>query len=227
MSDLYQVIQQWVSLHGGSDLLAGIAARTTVISLTVVLSLLANFVAKRLIVGGLRRLVAKTRSKWDDLLLRRKVFTRLSHLAPGLVIFFLAEGVLAGHPKWIATVMTATQIYMILVGFAVGNALLSAVVDIYRTLDISRTYPIKGFRSGSKDPHIRSDSDLRAVHPPTEITGGPGRRAWRLDSHPDAAVQGLDSRAGGRRTLVGQPLARQVRIGSNFPPTMQTVKYSM
>jgi len=145
MSDLYQIIQQWVSLHGGSDLLAGIAARSTVILLTVVLSLLANFVAKRLIVGGLRRLAAKTKSKWDDLLLRRKVFTKLSHLVPGLVIFLLAADVLAGHPQWIATVMTATQIYMVLVGFAVGNALLSAVVDIYRTLDISRIYPIKGF----------------------------------------------------------------------------------
>jgi len=57
----------------------------------VLISFVANFVAKRWIVGTITRIVKKSKSTWDDILVERKVFWRLSHIAPALVIYASAR----------------------------------------------------------------------------------------------------------------------------------------
>ncbi|MCK5255879.1 MAG: mechanosensitive ion channel family protein, partial [Deltaproteobacteria bacterium] len=68
--------------QGVNPVAAGSLARGILTVLAIVLSIIANFAAKRLILKGLAHIIVRTETKWDDIFLERKVFDKLSHLAP-------------------------------------------------------------------------------------------------------------------------------------------------
>ncbi|MBN1293689.1 MAG: mechanosensitive ion channel, partial [Candidatus Latescibacteria bacterium] len=115
------------------------------IIIIIIFCIIANYIGKKLILRYLTRLIARTETKWDDIILKRKVFHQLSHLAPGLVIYLLAPYILQGNERWYAFITDAVFIYMIVVGILVINSLLDAVIDIYRTFKVAKEIPIKGF----------------------------------------------------------------------------------
>ncbi|UCE04175.1 MAG: mechanosensitive ion channel [Candidatus Latescibacterota bacterium] len=94
---------------------------------------------------GVRRVVERTQSQWDDAFLRRKAFDRLAHLAPAIVLHTTAPLVFGAYPTVVSLVETGATIYMALVGLLVVNAVLNAALDIYETFEISRRIYIKGF----------------------------------------------------------------------------------
>src|SRR5512133_435460 len=96
---------------------SGIALFLSTITLIIfvfLLSWLSNLVAKAIIRNVVSNLVKKTTSTWDDIFLEQKVFTRLSHFAPALVIWFLAAWALKTYPTWLIVVHKMTYIYMVL-----------------------------------------------------------------------------------------------------------------
>jgi miniconductance mechanosensitive channel len=130
----------------GFDLVTGkYLARGILVVLALVLSFIANVIAKRITLKGLTRIVVRTETRWDDILLERKVFTRLSHLAPAIVLYIMLPLALEGYERLITFTTNLLFIYIIIVGILVCNAFLNAVLDIYRTLEISKEIPIKGF----------------------------------------------------------------------------------
>ena len=105
----------------------------------------ANLVAKKVLVRLLRRVASKTRTGWDDALVQRRVFHRLSHLAPGLVIYFGCRVAFPAAATVNATLERVALAYMTVVLLLTLSALLRTVVDVYRTYSFSRQRPIKGF----------------------------------------------------------------------------------
>jgi miniconductance mechanosensitive channel len=74
-------------------------------------------------------------------MLEHKVFHRIAHLIPPLIIRFFA-GAFPAYKGWIEK---GTTVYMICVMLFVMDAFLNAVDAIYRTYEISKSKPIKGF----------------------------------------------------------------------------------
>ena len=101
-------------------------------AITVAAAYLANLIAKRLMLKAIRKLTKRTKTPWDDMLVQRGVFNRVSHLAPALVIYALA-GFVGQSPAQVVTIQRAATVYMALVGLLALDALLNALVDIYRT----------------------------------------------------------------------------------------------
>jgi len=112
----------------------------------LLVSIVANFIAKRVILRFLKFLVEKSSNTYDDVLLESQVFNRLSHLAPALVIYMAATLAFAEDPDHVlAVVMTRTaMVYMILVIARVISALLNSITTIYQRFEISKQRPIKG-----------------------------------------------------------------------------------
>jgi len=106
---------------------------------------LANLIARRIILSAVERLVRRTKTDWDDVLTRRKVFSRFSHLAPALVFWGGAALAFEGMPGVIGIVRRAAEAYMILVGLFAFSGFLDAAQDIYRKFDVSRRIPIRGY----------------------------------------------------------------------------------
>jgi len=109
------------------------------------LAWLSNLLAKRIILRVVGHVIRKTKTDWDDALLKRKVFSRLSHLAPALIIWGLAPMVLEVGTNPAALARRAAEIYMIVVGLLVLNAFLEAANDIYRKFALSVRLPLRGY----------------------------------------------------------------------------------
>ena len=74
------------------------AATATGVLVVVALAVIANFVAKRVMLRAVVKLAKRTATNWDDVLTERRVFHRLAHIAPALVIYVFAPAVLgASH----------------------------------------------------------------------------------------------------------------------------------
>ncbi|HUT24089.1 MAG TPA: mechanosensitive ion channel domain-containing protein, partial [Sumerlaeia bacterium] len=102
-------------------------------------------IARRLMLAALRRIIRLTKTTRDDVFLERKVFDRLAYLAPAIVIHAAAPVMFFDWGRAAEVTQVALKIYMIVVGLWVVDSFLNALVDIYRTFDISRRLPIKVF----------------------------------------------------------------------------------
>jgi len=125
--------------------LASFFSTVGLVLIVTMLSWLSNIVAKAIILKVVTRIVKKTTSTWDDIFLEQKVFTRLSHLAPALVIWFMAAWALKAYPPWLIFVHKLTYIYMVGIGTIVVLSFIEAWHKIYNTLAISRQRHIKGY----------------------------------------------------------------------------------
>ncbi len=148
MFDLASPLEMSIAWLASMGLAADVAvwsARVLWALLVVLLSLLANFVVKYQFLRVLRFLIARTRTRWDDAVLERRVPQRLAHLAPALVIYLLAPLPLGGVEGGVAVLREAMLIYMILVAVLALDALLNAAQDIYQTLEVLPKMPVRGF----------------------------------------------------------------------------------
>lgn len=130
---------------GLSDSLSSLLSTVGLVLIVIFLSWLSNVVAKAIIRNIVTSIVKKTTSTWDDIFLEQKVFTRLSHLAPALVIWSMAGWALKDYPLWLAFVQRLTYIYMLAVGTIVMTSFIEAWHEIYKTLPISQHRHIKGY----------------------------------------------------------------------------------
>jgi len=113
--------------------------------IVLLISWLSNLIAKVIILKVVTRIVKTTTSTWDDIFLEQKVFTRLSHLAPALVIWFMAGWALKTYPNWLIVVHRLTYLYMVAIGTVVVISFIEAWHKIYLTLPISQHRHIKGY----------------------------------------------------------------------------------
>jgi miniconductance mechanosensitive channel len=109
----------------------------------VLVCMIANTIAKSVIVRIVHRVVDRTKGTWDNKLMERHVFTRLSHLVPGLILYYGA--IAFDNPSATDWLQRMALAYL---WFAVAwslHALLNAAQDIYRTFAFSASRPITGY----------------------------------------------------------------------------------
>jgi len=115
---------------------------TTII---ILLTYLSDVISKRIIIKTITRVIRRTKSNWDDILLEKKVLTRLAHLAPAIILFFFARFVLSDYQNIAVFIQGAIRIYIILLILLVIDSLINALHGIYQTLEVSKNRSIKGY----------------------------------------------------------------------------------
>ena len=108
-------------------------------------SWIANWIAKQGILVVLAKAIKRSSSKWDDIFFEKKVFSRMSHLLPVVVIFWFGRALMSEYPGLIDAIYLITNIYIIIVVMLVVYAVINSVGAIYENFDISKSKPIKGF----------------------------------------------------------------------------------
>jgi len=107
----------------------------------LLVALIADFIVKRIVATIVNAFIRKTKTNWDDALRDRRVFDRISKIAPAIVIYVSAGLFDSAQP----VIERLSLVYMALVGLFVFFGFLNAVHDIYRQFDISRQRPIRGY----------------------------------------------------------------------------------
>ena len=108
----------------------------------ILVSAIAKFITARLILKNLSSYVKKTKIKWDDIMLKRKVFSRLSHIVAPLVFYFFIPSFSIEFQIFIEKVVFT---YITIIILFVIDALLNCVNDLYNSYAKSKSKPIKGF----------------------------------------------------------------------------------
>ena len=108
-------------------------------------SFLANMLVKRYLIELTHMAARRSSIKWDDVLVERKVFVRISHFIPALLIYLLAPWALGNFPRTMEFLQRLVSAYVIIVALMFASALLKALMDVYQSYPASRKHPIGGY----------------------------------------------------------------------------------
>jgi miniconductance mechanosensitive channel len=106
-----------------------------------ILCIVANFITQKVILRVITHIVNNTKYTWDNMLMERKVFRKLSHIVPAIIIYYFAPT----FPAYQHIIEKGAVAYLIIVGLMVINSFLDGLNDIYLTFEISKIKPIKGY----------------------------------------------------------------------------------
>ena len=111
----------------------------------VAAAVVAELIAKRLLLRAVRAVVARTPVTWDDMLVEHKVFNRLAHLVPAVLIYTGVPLVPELSEGAIAVTRNIAMAYIVLTLTMALSATLSAGNAIYARTPAARLRPLKGF----------------------------------------------------------------------------------
>lgn len=117
------VIQYWGNSYSNiiDSMLSSIGLEGSPLHLTkmilisislVAFCLIADFIARKLILVLIERIIKKTKNTWDDVLVEKKVFRNVAHIVPAVLIGVLAPVLYKGHPEWILAIEKISDIYL-------------------------------------------------------------------------------------------------------------------
>ena len=111
----------------------------------LIFAVIADLLAKRVMLVGVHAIVARSHVTWDDALVSNKVFGRLAQVAPALIIF-TGIGFIPDVPEdAVRLIRNLAMGYMALMITLTLTSALSAANDIYETYPVARDRPLKGF----------------------------------------------------------------------------------
>ena len=131
------------SMHLAPTLSLAIAEGIAFVSLLVV-GLLLYFLVRFIISKTVHVLIKKTPSKYDDLLIKNKVFVRICLLIPAILIKYYIKDVMPDFPEAAAIIVKITKIYEITVYAAIIMALVNTAHELYNSFETSKLKPIEG-----------------------------------------------------------------------------------
>lgn len=114
--------------------------------LVLVLVVVFDFLCRLILVRGVRRLVLRTRVKWDDELFSTAVLNRLCHILSAILLAFVLPVVFEGQSEAREIVMRLMEVYLVITVLRFVNALLSAAFQLASDRPAWQNKPIKGLR---------------------------------------------------------------------------------
>jgi len=122
-------------------------AKLTSVLLTVValfiVAMIVHWITKILTIKIIHRLVEKSKTDWDDYLLKHKVFQSLAHLTSALIFYYSCN--FSEIPEVTRLLTILTNIYFVVIFIKVVSGVLKASNDIYLTTPYASTRSIKGY----------------------------------------------------------------------------------
>ncbi len=103
------------------------------------------YITKRVVVGSIHSLFAKTKVTWDDILVKRKVLDKFAFIIPALFTVFAAPYVFGDFPNLTKYVVLISDVFIVGVIIASINALLSVFDEILSTSKIFKDKPITSY----------------------------------------------------------------------------------
>ena len=141
---MYRKLFLNLSSWGISNTLASMLSILLILILIAVIAALTTIVARKIILRILKSVTKKTRTKWDDYLLKEGFFSRLSCAPPAFVVFKLAPLWMPTQLVLVQTLQTTSLLLLLLIGLLCLNAFLNATNAIYQQYSFARQIPISG-----------------------------------------------------------------------------------
>ncbi|HHY82506.1 MAG TPA: mechanosensitive ion channel family protein [Clostridiales bacterium] len=138
---MVEYFRQLLVNNGISANWAEFLAYTAVVLLIILACFLSWLFIKIILTKVVSVYIRRSKSKWDDILLEHNLFRRAANLAPAIIIHMTAPAFPALQ-IWIQRIAFS---YIVLVVILILFSLMDGFDTLYRTFEISKERPIKGF----------------------------------------------------------------------------------
>jgi len=138
---MFDVVRDYLADPGAAEPLARVISGAVL----VLLSALSYFAASVLISRLIRRMVARTRSAFADLLLNERLLKALSRMVPVLIFYHGTRVVFSGMGDLLAVAQSLSMVVLILLTLFLLHHLVRAADRIYNRYPVARSRPIKGY----------------------------------------------------------------------------------
>jgi miniconductance mechanosensitive channel len=158
LKKLFESISDWLTSIGIAGPLGQILHVAILMVLLVLLGFIIDRITRGLLMIFIHRMVQRTSTTFDDILLEKGVFRRLAHLVPAIVVFYLIPNVFGGIYAevedelvskivngWIQFFRDIVSVYMIVIGVMTLISALNALNTVFNQMDIADRIPIKGY----------------------------------------------------------------------------------
>lgn len=135
------VIAERLGQYGVGAEAAQLLSSVVLVFVVLLVSAVAYLVTRLAVLRWLAYYIRTNKVQWDGVLLDRGVLHRLSHLVPATVIYWSASA-FEGYAELVTKLALSYTITATLFALL---AILDSVDDLYRTLEIARTRPIRGY----------------------------------------------------------------------------------
>jgi miniconductance mechanosensitive channel len=132
------MIDQLAELH---PLLPAAAGALLLLTIAIV----ADLIAKRLLLAGVRFAVKRSQLQWDDALDDQNVFGRLAQIVPAIIVYAGVTALPDVPEVVVAITRNVASAYMVLMLVLALSATLAAVNQVYDSTPDAARRPIKGF----------------------------------------------------------------------------------
>jgi miniconductance mechanosensitive channel len=165
MRIFYKYLLDFIREYSGMEFLAKPTAAFITIAAIILLAWFAHFLTRKIILRIVSRITKRTKTDWDDILVKNKVFRGLAHVVPALILYYTAD---FSYPvlhqelselepaavellskdyyfSLMAFLLKVSKFYFTLIIVFVANSILNAALEIYNTTAYSHHRPIKGY----------------------------------------------------------------------------------
>lgn len=118
---------QWMLDHGLSETSVLYLTLGLDIVLVLIISVIADIIARRVILGFVQKYVKKSKNTYDDIFLDKKVFHSLAHIVPAIIIWYSLPWIFDDVDFSITVLRKLITIYMIVVILIVASRFLRAL----------------------------------------------------------------------------------------------------
>lgn len=142
-TNVFKGLDEWISnhLHLSSSAIPYVKIPFLVLCL-VIICCLVWWVARKICVMAVHRFVSKTKATWDDLLIERKVFLKISALLPVFIIKAAAPVIFASYPKTARIILELSDILIIGVFVVLIVAVLNTIAAVLSKMPSLKEKPI-------------------------------------------------------------------------------------
>jgi len=122
-----------------------VSGLTIVVDFTILIiaSIIADFIARKLLMGLIKKWVIKSKVNWDNYFLEAKVFQSFVHLFPTIAIYTFIPIVFSDIPKWISPIQTGLSVFLVYQISILVNRTAKAASHILENTESFRDKPIR------------------------------------------------------------------------------------
>lgn len=135
----------YLQAYGLNEAESKIALTAGMVFVSVVIMIGIELLTKRSLLGVIHKFAARTTTRYDDLLVKHKIFNWLAHLIPPLLLYNLVVPVLQFYPRSIDVVQSLALLYLTVIFVLVILSALDAFLEYYDQSPIVRKLPLKSF----------------------------------------------------------------------------------
>lgn len=138
------LIEQFLKIQF-SEFYAEFTAVIILIIGLLILGIIVDRISREVLLSGFAKIASKSKTHWDDLLIKHRVVTAIAHLAPVLFIFYFLPHVFQEYETVVDYVNRLSEIVVIITALIVIFRFLNVVREILEGIALFKDKPLQSY----------------------------------------------------------------------------------